>query len=118
MSRSMSGSSSRGRSTSPFHHRKPSSPYSSTSSSSSFMNGRLMPRSNSSTATSMLGSGTGVSSKSVTPGRNRSNSEYSRGYGNRTPVSYQSTEELIAEPVDMSRAGESISVTVRFRPLR
>ncbi|XP_010315327.1 kinesin-like protein KIN-7D, mitochondrial isoform X1 [Solanum lycopersicum] len=117
MSRSMSGSSSRGRSTSPFHHRKPSSPYSSTSSSSSFMNGRLMPRSNSSTATSMLGSGTGVSSKSVTPGRNRSNSEYSRGYGNRTPVSYQSTEELIAEPVDMSRAGESISVTVRFRPL-
>ncbi|XP_027775280.1 kinesin-like protein KIN-7D, mitochondrial isoform X2 [Solanum pennellii] len=117
MSRSMSGSLSRGRSTSPFHHRKPSSPYSSTSSSSSFMNGRLMPRSNSSTATSMLGSGTGVSSKSVTPGRNRSNSEYSRGYGNRTPVSYQSTEELIAEPVDMSRAGESISVTVRFRPL-
>ncbi|TMW84844.1 hypothetical protein EJD97_024258 [Solanum chilense] len=117
MSRSMSGSSSRGRSTSPFHHRKPSSPYSSTSSSSSFMNGRLMPRSNSSTATSMLGSGTGVSSKSVTPGRNRSNSEYSRGYGNRTPVSYQSTEELIAEPVDMSGAGESISVTVRFRPL-
>ncbi|KAL3350788.1 hypothetical protein AABB24_023289 [Solanum stoloniferum] len=113
----MSGSSSRGRSTSPFHRRKPSSPYSSTSSSSSFMNGRLMPRSSSSTATSILGSGTGVSSKSVTPGRNRSNSEYSRGYGNRTPVSYQSTEELIAEPVDMSRAGESISVTVRFRPL-
>ncbi|KAL3383039.1 hypothetical protein AABB24_002502 [Solanum stoloniferum] len=113
----MSGSSSRGRSTSPFHRRKPSSPYSSTSSSSSFMNGRLMPRSSSSTATSFLGSGTGASSKSVTPGRNRSNSEYSRGYGNRTPVSYQSTEELIAEPVDMSRAGESISVTVRFRPL-
>ncbi|KAG5624914.1 hypothetical protein H5410_010132 [Solanum commersonii] len=113
----MSGSSSKGRSTSPFHRRKPSSPYSSTSSSSSFMNGRLMPRSSSSTATSFLGSGTGASSKSVTPGRNRSNSEYSRGYGNRTPVSYQSTEELIAEPVDMSRAGESISVTVRFRPL-
>ncbi|KAK6805859.1 hypothetical protein RDI58_003644 [Solanum bulbocastanum] len=113
----MSGSSSRGRSTSPFHRRKPSSPYSSTSSSSSFMNGRLMPRSSSSTATSILGSGTGVSSKSVTPGRNRNNSEYSRGYGNRTPVSYQTTEELIAEPVDMSRAGESISVTVRFRPL-
>ncbi|KAK4740217.1 hypothetical protein R3W88_003914 [Solanum pinnatisectum] len=113
----MSGSSSRGRSTSPFHRRKPSSPYSSASSSSSFMNGRFMPRSSSSTATSILGSGTGVSSKSVTPGQNRSNSEYSRGYGNRTPVSYQSTEELIAEPVDMSRAGESISVTVRFRPL-
>ncbi|MCD7464306.1 NADH-ubiquinone oxidoreductase chain 1 [Datura stramonium] len=113
----MAGSSSRGRSTSPFHNGKSSSPYSSTSSSSSFMNGRLMPRSSSSTATSFFGSGTGFSSKSMTPSRNRSNSEYSRGYGNRTPVSYQSTEELIAEPVDMSRAGESISVTVRFRPM-
>ncbi|XP_060168481.1 kinesin-like protein KIN-7D, mitochondrial [Lycium barbarum] len=101
--------SSRGRSTSPFHNRKSSSPYSSTSSSSSFMNGKLIPRSSSSTTTSFFGS------KSVTPSRN---SEYSLGFGNRTPVSYQSTEELIAEPVvDMSRAGESISVTVRFRPL-
>ncbi|XP_059314265.1 kinesin-like protein KIN-7D, mitochondrial [Lycium ferocissimum] len=101
--------SSRGRSTSPFHNRKSSSPYSSTSSSSSFMNGKLIPRSSSSTTTSFFGS------KSVTPSRN---SEYSLGYGNRTPVSYQSTEDLIAEPVvDMSRAGESISVTVRFRPL-
>ncbi|CAN4107475.1 unnamed protein product [Withania somnifera] len=107
----MTSSSTRGRSISPFHHRKPSSPYSSTSSSSSFMNGRLMPRSSSSTATSFFGS------KSMTPSRNRSNSEYSRGYGNRTPVSYQSTEELIDEPMDMSRAGESILVTVRFRPL-
>ncbi|KAK4340382.1 hypothetical protein RND71_041844 [Anisodus tanguticus] len=107
----MASSSSRGRSTSSFHNRKSSSPYSSTSSSSSFMNGKLMPRSCSSTTTSFYGSGT------CTPGRNRSNSEYSRGYGNRTPVNYQSTEELIAEPVDMSRAGDSISVTVRFRPL-
>ncbi|GMN71874.1 hypothetical protein TIFTF001_054664 [Ficus carica] len=38
-------SSSRARSSSPFSYRKPSSPYSSTSSSSSFMTGRLMPRS-------------------------------------------------------------------------
>lgn len=114
----MASSSSRGRSISPFNHRKPSSPYSSTSSSSSFMNGRLMPRSSSSTATSFFGSGTGVSSKSANPSRNRSNSDFSRGYGDRTPVSYQSTDELITEPVDVSRAGESILVTVRFRPLR
>ncbi|XP_047251136.1 kinesin-like protein KIN-7D, mitochondrial isoform X3 [Capsicum annuum] len=113
----MASSSSRGRSISPFNHRKPSSPYSSTSSSSSFMNGRLMPRSSSSTATSFFGSGTGVSSKSANPSRNRSNSDFSRGYGDRTPVSYQSTDELITEPVDVSRAGESILVTVRFRPL-
>ncbi|CAN4112437.1 unnamed protein product [Withania somnifera] len=97
----MAGSSTRGRSTSPFHHRKPSSPYSSTSS----------------TTTLFFGSGTGGSSKSMNPSYNRSNLEYSQGYGNRTPVSYQLTDELIAEPVDMSRAGESILVTVRFRPL-
>lgn len=114
----MAASSSRGRSSSPFHYRKSSSPYSSTSSSSSFMNGRFMPKSCSSTATSFFGSGTGFSSKSTTPSRNRTDSAYSRGYGNRTPVDFQSMEELIAEPVDMSRAGESISVTVRFRPMR
>ncbi|XP_009788269.1 kinesin-like protein KIN-7D, mitochondrial isoform X1 [Nicotiana sylvestris] len=113
----MAASSSRGRSSSPFHYRKSSSPYSSTSSSSSFMNSRLMPKSCSSTATSFFGSGTGFSSKSMTPSRDRTDSAYSRGYGNRTPVNFQSTEELLAEPVDMSRAGESISVTVRFRPM-
>ncbi|XP_019237039.1 PREDICTED: kinesin-like protein KIN-7D, mitochondrial isoform X3 [Nicotiana attenuata] len=113
----MAASSSRGRSSSPFHYRKSSSPYSSTSSSSSFMNGRLMPKSCSSTATSIFGSGTGFSSKSTTPSRNRTDSAYSRGYENRTPVNLQPMEELIAEPVDMSRAGESISVTVRFRPM-
>ncbi|CAL0305027.1 unnamed protein product [Lupinus luteus] len=47
----------RARSSSPFSHRKPSTPYSSTSSSSSFVSGRnLMPRSTSST-TSFLNSG-------------------------------------------------------------
>lgn len=51
----------------------------------------------------------------------RSDSMYSQGYENRTPVSYTSEaeEELIDEPVDeMSRSGDSISVTVRFRPMR
>uniref|UniRef100_A0A5B7A9E3 Putative kinesin-related protein 11 isoform X1 n=1 Tax=Davidia involucrata TaxID=16924 RepID=A0A5B7A9E3_DAVIN len=113
----MAASSSRGRSSSPFHHRKPSSPYSSSSSSSTFMNGRLMPRSCSSSATSFYGSGNGFSSRSMTPSRNRSDSMYSRGYGGRTPVGFPSSDELIGEPVDTSRSGDSISVTIRFRPL-
>ncbi|CAI9103734.1 OLC1v1002273C1 [Oldenlandia corymbosa var. corymbosa] len=61
----MAASSSRGRSSSPFHYRKQSSPYSSTSSTSSLMN----------------------------------------------------VDELMGEPVDTSRSGDSISVTIRFRPL-
>ncbi|XP_009610725.1 kinesin-like protein KIN-7D, mitochondrial isoform X1 [Nicotiana tomentosiformis] len=109
----MAASSSRGRSSSPFHYRKPSSPFSSSSSSNSFMNGRLMPRSSSSSTTSFFGSG----SRSMTPSRNRTYLASSRGYGNRSPVNYPPAEDLIGEPVDMSRSGESISVTVRFRPL-
>lgn len=114
----MAASTSRGRSSSPFHYRKPSSPYSSSSSSSSFMNGRLMPRSCSSSATSFYGSANGHNSRSMTPTRNRSDSEYTRGYGNHTPVHYPSADELLAEPLDASRSGDSISVTIRFRPLR
>lgn len=99
----MAASSSRGRSSSPFQYRKPSSPFSSS-------NGRLMPQSSSSSTTSFSGSG----SRSMTPSRNRTDLAYSRGHGNRSLVNY---EELITEPVDMSRSGESISVTVRFRPM-
>ncbi|KAM7482652.1 hypothetical protein LguiB_007235 [Lonicera macranthoides] len=113
----MAASSSRGRSSSPFSHRKPSSPYSSTSSSSSFINGKLIPRSCSSSATSFYGSGNAIGSRSMTPGRGRSDSMYSKGYGGRTSVDFPSPEELIGEPVDASRSGDSISVTIRFRPL-
>nr|GMC87536.1 kinesin-like protein KIN-7D, mitochondrial isoform X1 [Ipomoea batatas] len=113
----MAGSSSRGRSSSPFHHRKPSSPFSSYSSSSSFMNGKLIPRSSSSSNTSFYGSTNGYSSRSMTPSRNRSGSANPKSYGSRTPVHYPSADELLAEPVDASRSGESISVTVRFRPM-
>ncbi|PIN26244.1 Kinesin-like protein [Handroanthus impetiginosus] len=111
----MAGSSSRGRSSSPFGYRKPSTPYSSTSSSSSMMNGRLMPRSCSSSATSFYGGGGsgGYGSRSMTPNRNRG--DCSR---NRTPVSYPIEEQMIGEPVETgSRSGDSISVTIRFRPL-
>lgn len=116
-------SSSRARSSSPFSYRKPSSPYSSTSSSSSFMTGRLMPRSCSSSASSYFNSGGGLGSgaRSMTPSRGRSDSLSggggSRGYGGHTPVGFAS-EELVAEPLDAPRSGDSISVTIRFRPLR
>uniref|UniRef100_A0A0V0IXA3 Putative centromere-associated protein E-like n=1 Tax=Solanum chacoense TaxID=4108 RepID=A0A0V0IXA3_SOLCH len=114
----MASSSSKGRSSSPFHYRKPSTPYSSSSSSSSSnMNGRMLPRSYSSSTTSFYGSGNSYNSRSMTPSHSRSDSVYSQGYENRTPVSYPSEEELIDEPADESRSGDSISVTVRFRPM-
>ncbi|KAK7283524.1 hypothetical protein RIF29_13094 [Crotalaria pallida] len=110
-------SSSRARSSSPFSHRKPSTPYSSTSSSSSFVSGRnLMPRSTSSSTSSFFNSGGG---RSMTPSRGRYESTYHappRGYGSTSPVAF-GAEELMAEPVDSSRSGDSISVTIRFRPL-
>lgn len=55
----------------------------------------------------------------MTPSRSRSDSMYygPRGYGGRTPVGFGS-EELIPEPVDGPKNGDSISVTIRFRPLR
>ncbi|XP_022853439.1 kinesin-like protein KIN-7D, mitochondrial isoform X3 [Olea europaea var. sylvestris] len=115
----MAASSSRGRSSSPFHHRKPSSPYSSMSSSSSLMNARLMPRSCSSSAASFYGGGGGGGSRSMTPSKSSADPSYSRGYNNRTPVSYPSMDEaLIGVPLETtSRSGDSISVTIRFRPM-
>ena len=57
----------------------------------------------------------------MTPSWGRSESTYygggARSYGGRSPVAF-GTEELLAEPVDTSRSGDSISVTIRFRPLR
>ncbi|EPS69031.1 hypothetical protein M569_05730 [Genlisea aurea] len=101
----MAASSSRGRSRSPFGFRKPSSPFSSTSSSSSMMNGRFNQRSCSTTASIYGGS------RSRTPSRNRD--DYHRS---RTPISYPSVEEpLIGEVTNGS--ADSISVTIRFRPM-
>ncbi|CAN1320123.1 Kinesin-like protein KIN-7D, mitochondrial [Linum perenne] len=110
-------SSSRQRSSSPFSCRKSSSPYSSTSPTSSYIstNNRFLPRSCSSLSASEY------NSFGAPPSRSYSDSMYlggssSGGYGSCTPVGYGS-EELIAEPVDASSSGESISVTIRFRPL-
>ncbi|GAU22078.1 hypothetical protein TSUD_309820 [Trifolium subterraneum] len=107
-------SSSRARSSSPFSHRKPSTPYSSTSSSSSLTNGRIIPRSSSSTTSSFFNPG----GRSTTPSRGRSESTFygSRGYRDRSPVAF-GAEELIVDPVDTSTSADSISVTIRFRPL-
>ncbi|EYU37843.1 hypothetical protein ABFS82_02G018900 [Erythranthe guttata] len=109
----MAASSSRGRSSSPFHDVKPSSPYSSTSSTSSMMNVRAVPRSCSSSVTSVHG-GEAYGTRSMTPSLSRGDF-----HGSRTPASYPSVDDHLAgEPMECSsRSGDSISVTIRFRPL-
>ncbi|KAJ0971064.1 hypothetical protein J5N97_019023 [Dioscorea zingiberensis] len=69
------------------------------------MNGRLIPRSSPSSVSSHFGG----MPRSVTPSRGRS----------RAPVGFASAEELVEEFNEASRSGDgdSISVTVRFRPL-
>ncbi|GMH13469.1 hypothetical protein Nepgr_015310 [Nepenthes gracilis] len=114
--------SSRGRSSSPFSYRRSSSPYSSLSSTPSFMNtsGRFVARSCSTSASSFYGSANGYGARSTTPSRSLSDPIYGgpRGCGGRSPVGFPSSEDVIAEPLDMPRsAGDSISVTVRFRPM-
>ncbi|KAL5153992.1 Kinesin-like protein KIN-7M, chloroplastic [Glycine soja] len=108
-------SSSRARSSSPFSHNKPSTPHSSASSStSSFTNGRVMPRSCSSSTSSFYNSGGG--GRSMTPSCGHNESVY-YGYGNPSLVEFGMDEEVITELIDSSRARDSISVTIRFRPL-
>ncbi|KAG8473685.1 hypothetical protein CXB51_035987 [Gossypium anomalum] len=111
-------SSSRARSSSPFSYRKTPSPFSSTSSTSSFMSNKLMPRTCSSSASSYFNSGGGYGTRSMTPSRSRYDSKYqgSRGYNAHSPVAY-APEEIVGEPMEASRSGDSISVTIRFRPL-
>uniref|UniRef100_A0ACD5U4W6 Uncharacterized protein n=2 Tax=Avena sativa TaxID=4498 RepID=A0ACD5U4W6_AVESA len=117
MSSRPSSSSSSRRSSSPFSagNRRPPT---SSSSSSSYMSGRLIPRSSPSSVSSQFygggGGGGGGSSRSTTPGR--------RGGGGAAapapapaPVPFPSADELVIE--DTSRSGDSISVTIRFRPL-
>ncbi|KAE8654335.1 Kinesin-related protein 11 [Hibiscus syriacus] len=108
-------SSSRTRSRSPFSHRKTSIPFSSTSSTSSFVSNKLIPRTSSSSASSYFNSGGGHGSRSTTTNRSRSDSMYhdSRGYNASTPVAHAPEEIQLEAP----RSGDSISVTIRFRPL-
>ena len=77
-----------------------------------------MPRTCSTSASSFFGS------RSVTPSRDQSDSMHyglsgvGAYGGSPNPVGF-GAEELIAEPIDQPRnGGDSISVTIRFRPLR
>ncbi|KEH30458.1 kinesin-like protein KIN-7D, mitochondrial isoform X2 [Medicago truncatula] len=97
-------SSSRAPSNSPFSHRKPSTPY---SSASSFTAGKLMPRSCSTSASSFFNSGGGADRSMLTPSRSQSESNYFDVHSYGSPV----------EEVDSSTPRDSISVTIRFRPL-
>lgn len=117
----MASSSSRARSSSPFSNRRPPSPSSSTS-SSHISNNRLIPRSCSTSASSFVNSSAGIGSRSMTPSRTFSDSGLigSGSFGTGSPVPYPSEELLLGEPMEenISSERDSISVTVRFRPLR
>ncbi|KAL7000064.1 hypothetical protein U1Q18_001214 [Sarracenia purpurea var. burkii] len=77
-----------------------------------------MPRSCSSMTTSLYDSGDGYNSRSMTPSRHRNDSMYMRGYKGWSPVGFASANELLGEPIDVARSGgNSISMTIRFRPL-
>ncbi|CAK8576602.1 unnamed protein product [Lathyrus sativus] len=107
-------SSSRAKSNSPFSHRKPVTPHSSASSSyNSFTAGKLMPRSCSSSASSFFNSGGAeLSGRSMTQSRGQNELTHYDAQGFSSAM-----EEVIAEPHDSSTPGDSISVTIRFRPL-
>ncbi|CAK9315924.1 unnamed protein product [Citrullus colocynthis] len=113
-------SSSRTHSNSPYSNRKSvASSYYSSPSPSSFTNGKMIPRSCSTSASSShYGMSGGFGSRSMVHGRGGSDSMHYGGgsYGDCSPVGFIS-DDLIAEPVDELRNGDSISVTIRFRPL-
>ncbi|GMJ09750.1 kinesin 7.4 [Hibiscus trionum] len=106
----MDSSSYRTRSSSPLSYRKSSS-FSSTSSTSSFVSNKLTHHMSLSSASSYFNSGSEYGSRSMSD-----SVQYgSQGYNARTPVAYPS-DEMIGEPLD-TPSGDSISVTIRFRPL-
>ncbi|CAM8932429.1 unnamed protein product [Rhodiola kirilowii] len=100
---------SRRRNSSPFHQPKPSTPYSSCSSTSTLTNGRALTKTRGS-ASSIYNSGSGIGSRSVTSSRGRGETV--------TTVGFRLAEMVgDVETVDASRTADSISVTIRFRPL-
>ncbi|CAH8356506.1 unnamed protein product [Eruca vesicaria subsp. sativa] len=96
--------------------RSSSRPQSPTSSTSSHLSNRLIPRSSSANSAAAIGS------RSMTTTTTRTFSDYnpigSDSFGTGSSVPYPS-EELLGEPVEetISSERDSISVTVRFRPL-
>ncbi|XP_062200832.1 kinesin-like protein KIN-7K, chloroplastic isoform X2 [Phragmites australis] len=107
-------SSSSRRSSSPFSagNRRPPTASSSSSSSSYLSAGRLVPRSSPCSVSShFYGGGGSGGSRSTTPGRRGSSAVALPP----EPVPFPDADELVIE--DTSRSGDSISVTIRFRPL-
>ncbi|KAJ1440955.1 P-loop containing nucleoside triphosphate hydrolase [Sesbania bispinosa] len=78
-----------------------------------------MPRSCSSSTSSFFNSGDGgPTGRSVSRSRGRSTEPAYYGYGSSPPsMDYGMEEVVIAEPLDSSTSRDSISVTIRFRPL-
>ncbi|GAB4843809.1 hypothetical protein Ancab_013771 [Ancistrocladus abbreviatus] len=106
----------RGQSSSPFSYRRASSPFSSSSSTSLFMNtsGKFVPCSCSTSGPSFYGSANGYGARSMTLNRNRSDPMYAAAR-----VGFPALEELSGEPLDVPRSSrDSISVIVRFRPMK
>ncbi|KAJ0233559.1 Kinesin-like protein KIN-7D [Hirschfeldia incana] len=104
-----------------FSNRRPPSP-SSSSTSSSHLSSRLIPRSSSTSASSFTNSGGSRSMTTTTLSRTFSDSGLIGGsgsFGTASPVPYPSEELLGEEPLEetVSSERDSISVTVRFRPL-
>ncbi|GMJ05621.1 kinesin 7.4 [Hibiscus trionum] len=105
-----SSSSYRTRSSSPLSYRKSSS-FSSTSSTSSFLSNKVTQQMSFSSATSYFNSGSEYGSRSMSDSVHYG----SQSFNARSPVAYPS-DEMIGEPLD-TPSGDSISVTIRFRPL-
>lgn len=112
-----SSSSTRGRSISPSSPTvRPGSAHSSASSSTSssvMITGRNIPRpSSSSAASSIQNGGGGLGSRSMSLSYSQAESIDVGLYGG------QIRNGLGSEAIDASKGGDSISVTIRFRPLR
>ncbi|OIW08734.1 hypothetical protein TanjilG_03410 [Lupinus angustifolius] len=80
------------------------------------MNGRILHRTSSSSSSSSFINSGGGRSTAPSHGRTRRDSTY-YDYGDSTSQLEFGMEEDIAEPVDSSSSHDSISVTIRFRPL-
>ncbi|MCL7022649.1 hypothetical protein MKW94_002155 [Papaver nudicaule] len=120
----MAGST-RGRSRSPFGYTKSTSSISSSSSSTSSLtmnnnnNGKTtIPRpSSSSSSLYGSGSGNGINTLALTPSQPQSDSMYNQGSMDFGGSIVAANDDVIPDAIDTSAAGDSISVTVRFRPL-
>ncbi|KAL4310333.1 hypothetical protein GQ457_01G000600 [Hibiscus cannabinus] len=98
------------RSSSPLSYRKSSS-FSSTSSTSSFLSNKVTQPMSFSSASSYFNTGSDYGSRSMSDSVHYG----SQSFNARSSVAYPS-DEMIGEPLD-TPSGDSISVTIRFRPL-